>query len=247
MKKYDVLLTWPNSVDYPPFRKFLRDYSPLFANKIFINFNDTLIEPNFTEFLTNWFSLHSPVEVEFVGCHGEQKDWRDLSINSMLEKSTGEFVWFTEQDFFIKDPLPFFESVSPMVGLSSGVSFRQSTRLHPACLFVSRENIEKTSKNFSANPPESDHFGIFSKELEKIEPVTELKDIGLEAGIHWFHHNGLSHNYTLAERDQVPNYDIPNFLAYNAASRECVIEQDPRYVELTHKVERLLTDVKIFV
>lgn len=244
MKTYDILLTWPTSVDFPIFRKFLKDHCS--THKIYIYLQDTLIEPDFSAFLRAWFKKHCP-GTTFVKDNGEQKDWRDLAVNSMLKSSSGEHIWFTEQDFFVKEPQNFFKKVGEDLEHISAISFRQGNRLHPACLFTNRKDVIETRMDFSANPPISDHFGLFSEDLEKICPAVDLNDIGLVTNKDWFHHSGLSQNYVLAERDQVPNYDIPNFLVYNANSRECEVEQDPRYVALTHRVERLLTDVKEFV
>jgi hypothetical protein len=246
--KFDVILAWPNNIDYPLWRQFV-EQNPHYFNKLLIHFNDTHLDLDLSSFVKAWFKSIKTVPIEFFSTSLVYKyDWRDQIVNLCLSASEGEFVWFTEQDFLIKDPADFFTKVSLRLNGGGLVSFKQNNRWHPACIFASRTDIEQTRKNFGAHPPESDHFGWFSEDMDELSPFNiDLNDIDLIENKDWFHHNGLSQNYHLAQQGKPPNYLITEFLVYNAASREAKVSQDRRYIELTHKVEKLLTNIGKFV
>lgn len=246
--KFNVFLTWPTNIDYPLWRKFALENQKYFSG-IYIHWNNTHMELSFTKFLVDWF-LNSPLgdKTFFVDTIIDpSKDWRNQTVNNLLDASKGEYIWYTEQDFFIKNTDHFFETISRELPEYKLISFKQSNRWHPACIFAKKSDSLMTRRDFGSHPPEIDHFGYFGRDLDKMGKTIDLKRLGLEEGIHWFHHNGLSQNYHLAQQNKKPNYDIVNFLTYNAASREVDIEQDERYISLTHKVEHLSTRVKRFL
>ncbi len=242
MKKYDLFLVWPTDIDHPLYRKFIRDWGELFANRIFIHINNVHASLDLSDFVEKWFIEHSPVKTVFF--REELRggwDWRNQFVNTMLAKSTAECLWFPEQDFFVREPEKFFGIVDKEMDIHKLISFRQTNRWHPACIFARREDIDKTCLDFGAHPEVGfDHFGFVTRDMDKLGPCVDLEDIGLKNKEDWFHHNGMWWNYVLAARGEVPNFDPVNFSAYNKATRECPIEQDPRYIELTYKVDQLL-------
>ncbi len=85
-------------------------------------------------------------------------------------------------------------------------------RLHPAFLLADKGLIENTDKNFSAMPPQYDHFGLFSEQLEKQVNPAYLEDL---APGKWSHMAGLTYNYMLLMRGEKPNFKIEKFKEYN--------------------------------
>ncbi len=138
-------------------------------------------------------------------------DWRDAAVNAALGASDAEWVWFTEQDFEVLDPF-FWNIVESHERCRDAVGTRQGQeRWHPCCLFVRRDVVDRTSRNFSVTA-HGDHFAYFGKELEELGADVESLD-------HWpgpwyTHMAGLSHNHSLVDRDEPVTYRPDEFATY---------------------------------
>ena len=179
----DVIVCWPRSHDYPIWRRFIRDNRWRFG-RVLVAFTEHpgddlsgFVRDNLD---AEW--LDPPV----VG------DWRDVAVNAALDASDADWVWFTEQDFLIKDPKAFWQSVAVARTQATGFVEPDSGRWHPACLFVRREAIDQTSRYFGPDPV--DHFYRFGRELERITRLHPVQ--GYE------HLQGVSQNHALLDRGE---------------------------------------------
>ncbi len=245
----DIILTQPNNVPFPLWSKWLLNNAQRFQTIYIALHQKNMPGYDFTDLIHKmFFPLTNVVWIDGINPM-DGSDWRSAAINACLEKSTAENVLFMEQDFFIKDSNEFFTYVNGCMNKSIGippvVGFFQGERYHPAFLCVKRSEIEKTSKDFSSI--DIDHFGKFTRELRE----HRFFDIQ-EKWSPWFHMNGLTQNYTLAQQGLPPNHDIANFLLYNRKARECVTDLAPwemtdRFVDLTFKAEKLLSPLSDYL
>lgn len=187
--KPDVIVCWPRNCDYPLWRQFIRDNRERFA-KVIVAFTEhdgfdysgfvreAMADDNVT-FLDSYRSI--------------DRDWRDQAVNDALNLSTAEWVWFTEQDFFITDPSRFWDEVEGLHFTNDAMGWMEpGGRWHPSCLFVRRSAIEETPRYFGPVPV--DHFWTFGRQL-LVWHLTPGR---------WEHMQGLSQNHYLVDNDIVP-------------------------------------------
>lgn len=181
MDGIDVIVSWPRSHDYPLWRQFIRDERHRFRRVYAV-----LTEHPGPD-LSVW--LRESFDVDWLDL-STGADWRDAAVNTALDHSTAEWVWFTEQDFFVRDG--FWESVA--AGRSQAIGFVEpdSERWHPACLFVRRAAIDQTSRYFGPDPV--DHFYRFGRELQRMTRLSLVT--GYE------HLQGVSQNHALIDRGE---------------------------------------------
>src|SRR3990167_1402006 len=135
----DVIVTWPVSCDYPLWRKFIRENRSRFAHVI-VAFSPM---PGLPDRRDGIESLLNHVDVTFLHTQWANGwDWRDAAVNAALNVSDAEWVWFTEQDFFVHDPY-FWKLVDSFHVHADAIGVREDVRWHPCCLFVRRDNIER--------------------------------------------------------------------------------------------------------
>ena len=181
--KPDVIVCWPRSHDYPLWRRFIRDNRWRFGRVLVA----------FTEHPGDDLSAFVRDNLDAEWVHASPVgDWRDAAVNAALDASDAEWVWFTEQDFIIKDPKAFWQSVAVARTQAIGFVEPDSGRWHPACLFVRREAIDQTSRYFGPDPV--DHFYRFGRELERITRLHPVQ--GYE------HLQGVSQNHALLDRGE---------------------------------------------
>src|SRR5882672_4536291 len=166
-----LLNVWPTHIDYPLFRFNLKNYEKYFASIWFVMSNHHM-GVDYTNFIRSQFP-----DAHFVDYSGTFPDWRNGAINEALDQiKTDEPILFIEQDFLIKDKT-FFEKV--FKDDENFIYFTEGHRIHPAFALVKRELIEKTTKNFSANPPEGDHFYKFFGELQRFTTPSYIGGFGV--------------------------------------------------------------------
>lgn len=242
MIRPDILLSWPCWVDYPVCRATLMQFSDLF-NQVIICFTmpaatkDKDIDMDFRKNLRDWgpkaLYLDSP---DYSG-----GDWRDVAVNHMLEKSQADWVLFLEQDFtfsptFINKLLE--EREEQVVGFGEA----EDSRLHPACLLVSRQAIDKTSKYFGVVPDSSDHFGQFSKELKEQNKWLTLQQLDLWPP-DWFHYAGITQNYYLCLKNQYNQlHQTPLFKIYNDLAIKAPVVQFEKFLGLANQISHTLSE-----
>lgn len=213
MLKPDVIVSWPRNCDYPLWRHFIHNNRARF-NEVIIVFTETHQGNNYVEFAKSQMERDYCLFIKNPIVHAEQ-DWRDVAIKAALNHSyNAEWIWFTEQDFIIQDDVAFWNKIEVSQDLSSVIGIKQGERLHPACLFIERKVLNKTSRYFGITPNKSDHFGKLQLEIEALQsPITIIPSSM------YYHYNGLSHNMSLAGRQEAPNYEPERFYDY---MRQCI-------------------------
>lgn len=197
-------------MDYPLFRKHLGKYRGKF-NKVILYPSDHNREVSFKDF------LFETVKEDWVKDHkidwftDPPPDWRQEEAMAMLPFAKSEWIYFTEQDFFIKDPDKFYSKVKEAMDRGAdAIGFMNPTAfpyLHPACFFIKREILEKTSKDFRAHPeiPGADHFSMITRDLEKLgAKIVTTEEMGFQYWQDCFHLGGLTSNMI----DSVVNPDF---------------------------------------
>lgn len=237
----DIVLTWPTSMDYPIWRSFIRKNRHLFG-KVLIAFMDAHRKEDYTSFVKQAMSDDG---VTFVEGYQVKEDWRDSAVQACLKQANAEWIWFTEQDFFIRCPEEFFHSIGEKMGKTDIISFEEGDRIHPACLFVKTALVKSRSRNFGVQPDISDHFGQFVAQLAVEE--SSWANIPGKNGEDYYHMNGLTHNLHLVA-DGIPEniYKPAELLMYCNYSRMQEVEQDVRFITLTMYADYYLMPIVKF-
>lgn len=223
-----LITTWPIHLDYPLFRYNLERYRDYFAS-IWIGLTNHHQEVDYTNFLMDTIPFARFVPIKHTGL-----DWRNDAVNEVLNQiTTNEPILFIEQDFLIRD-VNFFEKVFKYD--NEFVYFMEGVRVHPAFALLSRDYIEKTSRDFSAYPGiYGDHFAKFFSEL----PTSGiyLEELGVKNKIDFYHLNGLSQNY-MNVKDHNPLYHAHDFLYYNFKCIDLPIKNHPQFIQIEKAIER---------
>lgn len=211
--KPDVVVSWPKNNDYPVWREMMRSNRHRFG-QIFVVFTETNDGTDYSQFVKK---AMEPDGIEFLAQPPvRDKDWRDVAVNEALRHSFSTWVFFTEQDFFFKDG--FFEYVSQVEKHYDVVCVMDKERMHPCGIFMKRDDLNKTHRNFGIVPGVSDHFSLIQKDVNRLK----LKQIAIPEKL-YTHMNGLSHNFTLLKRGEEPVYKPQEFKNYLAACMNCTV------------------------
>lgn len=229
----DIITIHPRALDYPIWRKQLHDYRSCY-NKAIVAFEGI---GEFEPFVTE------QVDAEFVDTFIGEGEWRDIAVNRALDKSSSEWVWFLEQDFFWKSK-KFINTLLSGTKTHDAIGFWEAQRLHPACLLIKRDLINRTPRDFSPQPDVLDHFGKFSQSVVSLgAKIAELRDLGLEPMRDWYHMQGLTHNYNLCRSNDLDKvFKKDEFLTYNAISPKIKIPQSPLFHTLSNIVSASLVE-----
>lgn len=223
--KPDIIVTWPRNCDYPLWRAFVHQERQRF-NEIIIAFTETHEGHDYREFIrTVMYDDH----VHFIDPRplSSTEDWRNVAVNASLMYSyNAEWIWFTEQDFFVTEPSQFWTWTERHDTLDV-VGIKDDNRLHPCCLFMKRDALNKTCRNFGIVPDKLDHFGLIQKDIERLELKTHIINPA-----YYEHLAGFSSNWTLLARGQQPNYQIDTFKRYIIASLNVPVPIDARYKKI---------------
>lgn len=173
-----VIVTQPTQIDFPLFRTNMFRFQQYFE-EIIIDFFKGAEEPDYSGF---WQGTMGDIAT-FVRTPQTGGDWRNNTVNDMLSMVKTEYVLFLEQDFLIRDQR-LLEVVLNGVMDYNTILYDEGGRTHPAFALVPTELINKTSKDFAANPQSGyDHFGKFFRELEPLASHGDLVDLGLESRV----------------------------------------------------------------
>lgn len=229
--KADILVTWPRNTDYPLFRLWLEKNQDKY-NKVIISW--TGVEEN--EIHKSIGYLLPPSKAVFVDAERSDEyadDWRNAATNSGLDASESEWVWFLEPDFFMDTDMPYV--LSDAMKTNNCIGFYEANRLHPACLLIKRDIVEKTKRNFSANHDRQlDHFCMFTEEVENVCTPTTLQSLDVS----YYHMQGITHNYSLLRQGEKIGYKPDEFYLYNQKCLELQPKQCIFFQEIMEKIER---------
>lgn len=228
MIKPDIIVSWPRNCDYPLWRQFIHDNRDRF-NVVIVVFTETNQGEDYRAFIKEAMQKDWILFADAPQSPG--KDWRTLAVNhGLIQSYNAPWVWFTEQDF-----LPnagFWEAVEQYESLGvKAIGVKQGDRLHPCCLFLHRDIINSIKLDFSAKPPEYDHFGFIQQQLDGKINGSQMA-MGLIGADKWQHMNGLSHNMTLVYNGDMPNYMPDEFNEYLRQTLKVTVGLDERYKKL---------------
>jgi len=180
----DLLLIWPRHLDYPEWRKWLKEHRVKFAKIIVIFTNMSYNLPDLRNSVKAQMEKDNVIFDDNNPVSGNE-DWRNVATNKALKYSNSEWVFFTEQDFHPKEG--FWEYMDKMLTQNKTFGAVVGTRLHPCCIFVPRKVLNQTSKNFSVIKDVADHFSILQQELPEFEAIPDYL---------YSHEGGLSQKMT---------------------------------------------------
>lgn len=230
--KPDVIVSWPRNTEYPLWRYFISENRSRF-NKVIIVFTETFQGDDYRSFVRSVMPQGSFDTIDSPLPQGRE-DWRNIAIQEALKLSKNDWLWFTEEDFFVKNEV-FWDDVSREI-LNNNVrviGVRQGTRLHPCSLFITRDILDQTHKDFGIVPNRLDHFGLIEEDINKLGIPIATIDPCL-----WKHYNGLSHNFRMVSDLKEPVYEAVEFYDY---LQRCL--QVPREIDVRFKLiaERALS------
>lgn len=228
LRKADILVTWPRNMDYPLFRLWL-EKNKQFYNKVVVSWTG-VAEDGIDQDVESLLDFAIFVDGERNDQYAD--DWRNAATNSGLDMSTSEWVWFLEPDFFMDTDMPY--CLADTMLTNNCIGFYEANRLHPACLLIKRDLIEKTSRNFSVDHSRQlDHFGIFTEELERLCEPTLLGSLM----VGYYHMQGLTHNYSLERQGMDIGYKPDEFYFYNKRAITLQPRQSEGFLKLMTGIE----------
>lgn len=177
------------------------------------------------------------------------EDWRQAETDQCLSYSDAEWIWFSEQDFFVKDWNKFYRDIKEAMKTSDAIGWWNPTHfpyLHPCCLFIKRSVLEKTQKDFKAHPEinGADHFAMITRDLERIgAKITTLQDMGYVDWVDCFHLGGLTYPYQdFKGNDTVFGVkSVDAFYIYNKFLKDVPVEQSTEFLDLSWKIDQILS------
>lgn len=230
MIKPDLILQWCVFCDYPIFRAWVKKYRHKF-NKIILypsRQHGVVDLQNFAEdaLPENWVKNH------VIDWSEPGIDWRQAEVTPCLERVESDWIWFAEQDFFAKDWDKLFADIekaaetADMIGLWNETHFPY---VHPSCLIIKKEMLDKTNKDFRAHPEINgcDHFAMITKEVQDLGgKITTLQDMGyncdMSSDADCFHLGGMTYVYQdfKGEETIIGVRNPEAFYVYNRLARE---------------------------
>lgn len=222
--KPDIIVSWPDNCDYPLWRRFISENQNRFQ-KIIIVFTKTNQLPSYEDFVKDRLKGFCDLVDSPKIMPGE--DWRNVAVNYGLKRSENRWVWFTEQDFLPKDG--FWNCIETQEKSGCDViSYYDTYRMHPCCIFAKKNIINQTSMNFGIVSGIKDHFGVFQDEIDDLFYKESLV-LGLIDEIYCDHMNGLSSNWTLVTNGGQPNYKPERFKKYIQDCLNSGMKLEPRF------------------
>src|SRR3990167_4778714 len=195
----DLLTQYCCHCDYPIWRNHLKKYRHLF-NKVILYPNEYYRDLDFKDFSKEVLK-ETWVEGHTINWSEPGIDWRQAEVEPMLELSNSEWVYFNEQDWFVKDWDKFYEAVfkaiddgADAIGWMNPTNFPY---LHPCCFFVKREFLNKTKLDFRCHSEFNggDHFCMITKDLKELgAKIVTLEDLGFKYWEDYLHLGGVTSN-----------------------------------------------------
>lgn len=222
MSNIDLIIAYPNNNDYPIWRDQIREYRFKF-NKIIVVFTEANDSLNFTDFVKRAMENDDITFLDSPLVRGE--DWRNVAVNWALKHSDSEWVWFTEQDFFIRNG--FWKYVDRGIKSADVIATFQGDRMHPCSMFVRKYILMQTRLNFGVIPGVADHFSMIQYDLERLtKRIDHMPDKFFK------HLNGLSSNFCLVKNGGFPNYEKRSFNMYLNQCLDVDVPVDKRWVQI---------------
>ena len=243
----DILTQYCTHCEYPLWRKNLQKHRDKFK-KVILYPNEYYRDLDFKVF-SKTVIKETWVENHAIDWTTPGIDWRQAEVEPMLELSDSKWIYFNEQDWFVKDYDKFYEAVfKAMADGADAIGWMNPTHfpyLHPACFFVKREFLNKTTKDFRAHPEINggDHFCMITRDLKEMgAKIVTIEDMGFKYWEDCFHLGGVTSNYVDSANPNFQFHRSDIFYIYNYWSRKVNVEQSSKYLELSLAIEKKLLD-----
>jgi hypothetical protein len=153
-----------------------------------------------------------------------------------------------EADFFVTDWNKLFKDfeeamkTSDMIGCWSPSQFPY---MHPCCLLIKRELLDKTNKDFRAHPEilGSDHFAMITRDAEKLgAKITTLEDLGYKEWEDYYHLGGLTYAFQ-DWKGPTTHFGMKSpeaYYVYLNKARQLDITQSSEYLKQAIEIEEVL-------
>jgi len=199
----DIITLFPRQARYRVWEELMIEQLDNFQEIIVVLTNDELYGRNQSRELRRDLPYFAYLSIE--DAKSKTDDWRDTAMKHALLHSKAERVLFLEPDFFIRDMHKVIND-DKSYDLMKPIGVEIDKRTHPCFLCVSRADIEKTDKDFSAYPNKGlDHFDLFTSQL----PPVQLLGRG-----QWHHMAGLTHNMRLENQGKKVVYKPDEYKLY---------------------------------
>lgn len=253
MKK-SLIISWISACDYPLFREWIRKWGVNFFDEIIIYMDVQMRYPFHWAFIEQ--DLAQFPEIKFIDPVPVEKDWRDTSTNELIKHATGDWICSIEQDWFTTDWGKLLSDTHNAMYEADMIGWMNPTNnpyVHPSYFFIKRELLETTSKDFSAHPEinGSDHFAQITYDIEKrsgrIKSLQDMKykcDFSYESDC--FHLGGVNQNYLNGLTPDFNFHRPEAFFVLNRANMNASVPQDPKFIELCQKIDKILTPADIY-
>lgn len=249
----DLLLQWCVFADYPLYRAWMRKYRE--------KFNKIIIYPSRHHGVVDLEAFAKKVVPEtwirghVIDWTTPGIDWRQAETEPMLDQVESDWIYFSEQDFFCKNWDKFFSDIekeskeADIMGLWNPTHFPY---IHPSCLLIKTELLNKTNKDFRAHPEinGADHFSMITSEtyFDGKGRLVSLQNMGYDCdvtpGADAFHLGGLTYVYQNWKGDGTDHYgvqSIPAFMTYNWEMSKADVPQSEEFMRLSQAVHVALT------
>ena len=210
--KADLIVCNQRHVIFPLWMEFIQDNRDRF-DKVIIVFTDMKVpDLDYRNYMQDQMEKDKITFLDCLPVEGDE-DWRNKAINMALTVSEAEWIYFTEQDFLPNER--FWKEIDALSNRTDVFGWYQGGRLHPCCIFIKRELLNRTHKDFGVTKDVSDHFGKFQEDLDKKDII-----IGVIHPTLGEHMNGLSQNMYMLQSGLEPNYQPGEFKEY---CRKCLL------------------------
>mgnify|MGYP001585955497 CR=1 FL=1 len=255
MNKPDLLITWHESNDYPPFRATLRKHRDFFG-KIIIYLSKHFREPVYADFLKESMrDLGNIVFLDPIEYQYGVEDWRHVSTTYMLKHSNSEWVTSVEQDWFAKDWDKMLEATDKAMKEADMVGWMNETAhsyIHPSYWFIKRDLLESLGTDFKPHSEivGSDHFAMMTyKAQERGVKIVTLQDLGFDCNFRQeadaFHLGGVNQNYLNFEElfEAKTIHRAEAFFVYNRLSMSAPVQQSKEFLDRCAHVDHKLSEI----
>ena len=243
----DLLSQYCVHAEYPVWRANLAKHRDKF-NKVILYPNEYYRDLDFKEFSQKVLP-ETWVKDHVIDWTTPGIDWRQAEVEPMLDLVESEWIYFNEQDLFVKDWDKFYEAVFKAMGDGAdAIGWMNPTHfpyLHPACFFVKKEWLDKTNLDFRAHSEVNggDHFCMITKDLKELgAKIVTLEDLGFKYWEDYFHLGGVTGNIVDSTNPGFQFHRPDIFYVYNWWSRKADIEQSPEFLQLSLDIEKRLLD-----
>lgn len=232
--------------DYPLWRKMVRDYRD--------EFNKVILYPSkqhgvcdledfwLKEFPETWVA-REPIDYGIT-------DWRQGETEPLIAVSDAEWLWFMEADFFVTNWKKLFRDFKDAMADGSELigcwSPSQFPYMHPCCLLIKRELLDKTNKDFRAHPEihGSDHFAMITRDAERLgAKITTLEDLGYKEWEDYYHLGGLTYAFQDWKGNGKDHFGMKSpeaYYVYLEHANKADVVQSPKYLKQAAEIQEVL-------